>query len=61
MAWLVKNKGNMALRKQKLQDKKEAYLQRKREKAEEAGSQKIKFHRNYETIVSSCYTMCFCV
>ena len=51
----------MALRKEKLQDKKEAYLQRKREKAEEAGSQKIKFHRNYETIVSSCCTMCFCV
>lgn len=33
-----KNKGDMALRKEKLQDKKEAHLQRKREKAEEAGS-----------------------
>lgn len=33
-----KNKGDMALRKEKLQDRKEAHLQRKREKAEEAGS-----------------------
>jgi len=38
-----KNKGDMALRKEKLQDKKEAHLQREQEKPEEAGSQKTKF------------------